>query len=190
MTPFTLHRGIAAPLPRPNIDTDVIMPKQFLKRIDREGLAEGAFHDLRKDPGFVLNRPPWDGASILVCGENFGCGSSREYAVWGLMQLGIRAIIAPSIAGIFFGNCEKNGVLAITPPADVVDALMALAGDPATAEMEVDLPAQLIRHANGETRFDIPAARKALLIDGKDHIARTLEHAADIDAFEAAAARR
>lgn len=189
MTPFTTHHGIAAALPRPNIDTDVIMPKQFLKRIDREGLAEGAFHDLRKDADFVLNRAPWTDASILICGENFGCGSSREYAVWGLMQMGIRVIIAPSIAGIFFGNCEKNGLLAITLPADTVADLMALAEDPERAMIGVDLPAQTIRHADGETPFDIPAARKVLLIEGKDHIARTLEHEADITAFETRYAR-
>ena len=171
-------------MPLPNVDTDVIMPKQFLKRIDREGLADGAFHELRKDPDYVLNRPPWTRASILICGENFGCGSSREYAVWGLMQLGIRAIVAPSIAGIFFGNCEKNGLLAITPAADVVDLLMGLASDAATAEMEIDLPAQVIRYAHGETPFDIPAARKSLLIEGKDHIARTLEHEAEIGRYE------
>ena len=186
MTPFTIHRGIAAAMPMPNVDTDVIMPKQFLKRIDREGLAEGAFHDLRKDPAHVLNRAPWTRASILVCGENFGCGSSREYAVWGLMQLGIRVIIAPSIAGIFFGNCEKNGLLAITPPSNIVDALMALAAEADTAEMEIDLPRQRIRHAAGEIPFEISERRKRLLIEGKDHVARTLEHAADIDRYEAA----
>ncbi|KIT16241.1 3-isopropylmalate dehydratase small subunit [Jannaschia aquimarina] len=186
MTPFTVHTGIAASMPAPNVDTDVIMPKQFLKRIDRAGLAEGAFHDLRQDPGFVLNREPWSDASILICGENFGCGSSREYAVWGLMQWGIRVIVAPSIAGIFFGNCEKNGLLAITLPPDDVAALATLAADPATVEFEVDLPAQAIRHARGETSFDIPQARKTLLMEGKDHVARTLEHENDIAAYEAA----
>lgn len=185
MTPFTIHLGIAASLPMPNVDTDVIMPKQFLKRIDREGLAEGAFFDLRKDPAFVLNTPPWDQTSILICGENFGCGSSREYAVWGLMQWGIRAIIAPSFAGIFFGNCEKNGLLAITLPASEVAQLSTLAASRGSSQMNIDLPAQTISHAGGAMHFDIPEARKTLLIEGKDHIARTLEHAAEIDAYEA-----
>ncbi|MEM9797162.1 MAG: 3-isopropylmalate dehydratase small subunit [Pseudomonadota bacterium] len=189
MTPFVVHTGIAAALPAPNVDTDAIMPKQFLKRIDRAGLAEGAFHDLRQDSDFVLNRTPWNRASILVCGENFGCGSSREYAVWGLMQWGIRVIVAPSIAGIFFGNCEKNGLLAITLPAADVAVLSGLATDGDTARMEVDLPAQTIRHGRGETAFDISEMRKTLLLDGKDHIARTLEYEADIAAYEHARRR-
>lgn len=186
MTPFTTHQGIAAALPMPNVDTDVIMPKQFLKRIDREGLAEGAFFDLRKDSAFVLNTPPWNQASILICGENFGCGSSREYAVWGLMQWGIRAIIAPSFAGIFFGNCEKNGLLAITLPAPEVAKLAEFASALSTAQMKIDLPVQTVSHIGGTIGFDISNARKTLLVEGKDHIARTLEHAADIDTYETA----
>jgi 3-isopropylmalate/(R)-2-methylmalate dehydratase small subunit len=141
MTPFTTVRGIAAPLPTANIDTDVIMPKQFLKRIDREGLAEGAFHDLRFDENgvpredFILNREPYSNARFLVCGTNFGCGSSREYAVWGLSQLGIRAILAPSFGGIFFGNCEKNGLLAIELSETDIAQLESLASAPETAEL-------------------------------------------------------
>ncbi|GFE67052.1 3-isopropylmalate dehydratase small subunit [Litoreibacter roseus] len=184
MTPFTTHTGIAAALPMPNLDTDVIIPKQFLKRIDREGLAEGVFFDLFKDQEFVLNRPPWDTASILICGENFGCGSSREYAVWGLMQWGIRAIIAPSFAGIFFGNCEKNGLLAVDMPADDVEELSWLAQDPATAQIGIDLHQQRIIQGGSNWQFDIPAARKALLLEGKDHIACTLEHETEIATFE------
>ncbi|WP_299687877.1 3-isopropylmalate dehydratase small subunit [uncultured Tateyamaria sp.] len=191
MTPFTTVTGVAAALPTPNIDTDVIMPKQFLKRIDRAGLAIGAFHDLRFDtdgqtrPDFVLNRAPYNQAKFLICGDNFGCGSSREYAVWGLQQLGIRAIIAPSISGIFFGNCEKNGLLAITLPPGDVDLLMAHADTPRTALMTIDLDAQTITAGPLRIGFDIPAARKALLLSGADHIQQTLDRAATITEFEA-----
>ena len=192
MTPFTTVKGIAAPMPTENIDTDVIMPKQFLKRIDRKGLAEGAFHDLRFDaqktlrPSFVLNRAPYDKASFLVCGANFGCGSSREYAVWGLVQLGIRAIIAPSFGGIFFGNCEKNGLLAIMLPQEEVARLINLAEAPATAEFEIDLLVQSIRADTSEIHFEIGKARKDALLTGRDHISATLEFAGEIEAFEAA----
>ena len=150
----------------------------------REGLADGVFFDLFKKSDFILNRTPWDAASILICGENFGCGSSREYAVWGLMQRGIRTIIAPSFAGIFFGNCEKNGLLAITLPAEDVARLGTLASDADTSEMGIDLPEQVIRHSEGVTRFDIPLTRKTLLLEGKDHVAGTLEHVGAIDAYE------
>ena len=191
MTPFNTVRGIAAPLPADNIDTDVIMPKQFLKRIDREGLAEGAFHDLRFDenaalrPDFVLNRAPYNRASFLICGANFGCGSSREYAVWGLTQLGIRAIIAPSFAGIFYGNCEKNGLLAIELPREQVDALSALAADPESAELEINLQAQKIAASDSQFSFEIGTARKKALLSGEDHIATTLAYSDDIRAYEA-----
>jgi len=190
VTPFTTLTAIAAPLPQPNIDTDVIMPKQFLKRIDREGLAEGAFHDVRfkngkPDPDFVLNQLPYDSAKILVCGDNFGCGSSREYAVWGLMQLGIRAIIAPSIAGIFFGNCEMNGLLAITLPDDEVAMLLARVANPDSATLTIDLPSQTIE-APGmmALSFSIGEARKHNLMAGVDHVGQTLGWAEDIKAFE------
>lgn len=190
MKPFTTVRGIAAPMPADNIDTDVIMPKQFLKRIDREGLAEGAFHDLRFDPtgtprpDFVLNRAPYDKARFLVCGANFGCGSSREYAVWGLAQLGIRAIIAPSFAGIFFGNCEKNGVLAIELPRQTVDMLLARVADRKTAELEIELENRNIVAGQDCIRFEIGDARREALLSGRDHIAVTLDHADEIRAFE------
>lgn len=191
MTPFTTLTGIAAPLPTPNVDTDVIMPKQFLKRIDREGLAIGAFHDLRFDdtgsprPDFVLNQAPYDEAKFLICGDNFGCGSSREYAVWGLQQLGIRAIIAPSIAGIFFGNCEKNGLLAITAPPEDVALLMAHAQTPGTCQMTINLEAQTIETGALRVSFDITPARKQLLLSGADHVQQTLDRASEIAAFEA-----
>jgi 3-isopropylmalate/(R)-2-methylmalate dehydratase small subunit len=191
MKPFLVETGIAAPLPQPNIDTDVIMPKQFLKRIDREGLAEGTFHDLRFDangdkrPGFILNQSPYAGARFLICGSNFGCGSSREYAVWGLMQIGIRAIIAPSIAGIFFGNCEKNGLLAITLPHREVDALISQVSQPHCASLRIDLPKQKISFVGGDcVSFEISAARKQLLMEGSDHVERTLAYACEIHEFE------
>lgn len=190
MTPFTTLTAIAAPLPQPNIDTDVIMPKQFLKRIDREGLAEGAFNDLRftngqPNPTFILNQPPYDQAQILVCGDNFGCGSSREYAVWGLMQLGIRAIIAPSIAGIFFGNCEMNGLLAITLPEDQVSVLMERVTNPDGATLTIDLPNQTIDAPGLDPiTFDVGEARKRNLIAGVDHVGQTLGWAGEIKAFE------
>jgi len=191
MIPFTRVTGVAAPLPTPNIDTDVIMPKQFLKRIDREGLAIGAFHDLRFDetgaqrPEFVLNRPPYDNAKFLICGDNFGCGSSREYAVWGLLQLGIRAIIAPSISGIFFGNCEKNGLLALTLPAQKIDLLLAKLFDLATHEMAIDLEDQTIDIGNLRMGFDINPTQKQLLLSGADHIQQTLDRTDEISDFEA-----
>lgn len=191
MEPFTTLKAIAAPLPAPNIDTDVIMPKQFLKRIDRAGLAEGAFHELRFDesgtqrPEFILNRPPYDQAKILIAGKNFGCGSSREYAVWGLMQLGFRAIIAPSIAGIFFGNCEKNGLLAITLEETEVNHLLQIAATPETAEMTIDLRDQSIQTVDGQIfGFEIATARKQLLLSGADHVRLTLNDAPAVRAFE------
>ncbi|EBA12635.1 3-isopropylmalate dehydratase small subunit [Roseobacter sp. CCS2] len=196
MTPFQTVSGVAAPLPMANIDTDVIMPKQFLKRIDREGLAIGAFHDLRFDetgkprPDFILNKLPYNAAKFLICGDNFGCGSSREYAVWGLQQLGIRAIIAPSIAGIFFGNCEKNGLLALTLPQPDIDHLMhcAMSGD--TCMMVIDLNAQIIHTASKRISFDIPDARKQLLLSGADHVQQTLDQTDLIATFEADQADR
>lgn len=191
MTPFTTVRGIAAPMTADNIDTDVIMPKQFLKRIDRAGLAEGVFHDLRFDemgapnPDFILNKPPFDRARFLICGANFGCGSSREYAVWGLTQIGIQAIIAPSFAGIFFGNCEKNGLLAIELPRTKINVLAAHAAGPEATEIEIDLQNQTIQAAQIQFTFEIGPARKAALLSGRDHIAETLDYADDIHAYEA-----
>lgn len=194
MQPFTVLSGRAAPLPRANIDTDVIMPKQFLKGIDRKGLGAGAFHDLRfaaagePNRDFVLNRPGWEDAAFLVVGPNFGCGSSREHAVWGLQQLGVRALIGSSFGGIFFDNCARNGVLAITLSDADVDALMALAGNPATNTMSVDLPAQQIRApaAGLAVGFDIDQRRKDALVRGLDAIGQALEMAPQIRAFEAA----
>ncbi len=148
--PFIHVAGAAAALPGANIDTDVIMPKQFLKGIDRSGLRDGTLHDLRFDAqgglrqDFVLNRPEWRDARFLVVGPNFGCGSSREHAVWGLLQFGIRAILGTSFAGIFADNAANNGLLLVSLPASAVEALTSLANDPIRNRLTVDLPAQEI----------------------------------------------
>jgi 3-isopropylmalate/(R)-2-methylmalate dehydratase small subunit len=188
MTPFSTVQGVAAPLPAANIDTDVIMPKQFLKGIDRGGLDHGLFHDLRFDaagaarPEFILNLPAWDQARFLVVGDNFGCGSSREHAVWGLMQYGVRALIGTSFAGIFFDNCARNGLLAITLPESDVARLMALAEQ--AAGFTVDLPRQTISAGDVELRFEIDAVRKEALLHGLDAIGQTLTMRDAILAFQ------
>lgn len=195
--PFVSISGITAAFPQPNVDTDVIMPKQFLKGIDRSGLARGVFHDLRFDasgvprPGFVLNQAPWQEARFLVVGPNFGCGSSREHAVWGLLQLGIRALIGTSFAGIFFDNCRNNGLLALTLEPAAVAELAALAGQAGTAAMTIDLPSQTITAAGGHScRFEIDAARKGALLNGLDPIGLTLQRADIIRSFERRLAER
>ena len=190
MAPFTTVRGVAAPLRAANIDTDVIMPKQFLKGIDRAGLDAGLFHDLRFDadgrarPEFILNRPGWQGAAFLVVGDNFGCGSSREHAVWGLMQYGVRAVIGTSFAGIFFDNCARNGLLAICLPADVVAMLAALAGDAATNLLTIDLERQIIVGGDVRIGFEIDAARREALMRGLDAVGQTLTLRDEIAAFQ------
>ncbi|WP_448208546.1 3-isopropylmalate dehydratase small subunit [Azospirillum sp. sgz302134] len=194
MDPFTTVHGIAAPLPMANMDTDVIMPKQFLKGIDRSGLRDGVFHHLRFDergeprPDFVLNRSGWKGAAFLVVGPNFGCGSSREHAVWGLMQLGIRAIVGTSFAGIFDDNCQRNGLLTVSLPEAEVERLMGLAADPTRNRLTIDLPAQSITADNSGPvfRFPIDALRKDRLTRGLDAVAATLDHAEEIRRFERA----
>jgi 3-isopropylmalate/(R)-2-methylmalate dehydratase small subunit len=186
MQPFTQVTGIAAALPAANLDTDVIMPKQFLKGIDRAGLAAGVFHHLRAQPGFILDQPAWREARFLVVGPNFGCGSSREHAVWGLAQLGIRAIIGPSFGGIFFDNCRNNGLLALVLPQPEVDALMALAADPQRNRMTIDLPAQLILCPGApDLPFTLDPQTKDSLVRGLDAVAATLEAADAIRRFEA-----
>jgi 3-isopropylmalate/(R)-2-methylmalate dehydratase small subunit len=183
--PLRLVDGIAAALPTHNVDTDVIMPKRFLRTITRAGLAEGFLADLRAEPGFALNREPWKQARILVVGDNFGCGSSREHAVWGLSQYGIRVLLGTGYAGIFYDNCRNNGVAAITLPAADRDRLQRLAADPATARFAVCLETQRIRYAGGETPFTMPEAIRADLIAGRDAIASTLTRETAIAAFEA-----
>lgn len=187
--PFIRCTAPIAALPAANIDTDVIMPKVFLKGIDRTGLDAGVFHDLRflddgaPNPGFVLNQAPWTEAKFLVTGENFGCGSSREHAVWGLMQLGIRAIVAPSFGGIFFDNCARNGLLAIELDNRATARLTvsAEAGDHAT----IDLERQTITTPSLTLPFDISEQRRTMLMSGLDAIGATLQRRDEIAAFEA-----
>ncbi|WP_434679828.1 3-isopropylmalate dehydratase small subunit [Pseudomonas sp. R1-18] len=191
MQPFNTVSGSAAPLLAANIDTDVIMPKQFLKGIDRKGLDRGLFFDLRflksgePNPEFILNQPPWNDAAFLVVGPNFGCGSSREHAVWGLKQVGIRALIGTSFAGIFYDNCQRNGVLAIQLPEARLKQIAGVISDAATARVEVDLPEQKIRLADGAViPFEIDQLRKQSLLSGLDAIGTTLQRADQIRNFE------
>ena len=192
MQSFTTMTGVAAPLPMINVDTDMIIPKQFLKTIKRTGLGKNLFDELRftpegqEKPGFVLNKPAYRKATILVAGDNFGCGSSREHAPWALLDFGIRCIIAPSFADIFYNNCFKNGILPIALPQADVDKLMDDAERGANAVVSVDLEAQEIRGPDGGiVRFDIDPFRKHCLMNGLDDIGLTLAHAAEIDGYEA-----
>ena len=192
MQKFTKLTAVAAPLPTINIDTDAIIPKQFLKTIKRTGLGKHLFHELRYDeegkdvPDFVLNKPAYRKAQILVAGENFGCGSSREHAPWALLDFGIRCIIAPSFADIFYNNCFKNGILPIKLPQSEVDKLMDDARRGSNAIITIDLAKQEITGPDGgHLHFEIDAFRKHCLLNGLDDIGLTLEKAASIDSFEA-----
>ncbi len=192
MQKFTRLSGIAAPLDMINVDTDMIIPKQFLKTIKRTGLGRHLFDEMRftpegaEVPDFVLNREPYRNAEILVAGDNFGCGSSREHAPWALLDFGIRCVIAPSFADIFYNNCFKNGILPIRLPEEQVAALMDDAQGHNTCRMTVDLEAQTITRANGDTvAFEIDPFRKHCLLEGLDDIGLTLKKAAEIDSFEA-----
>ena len=194
MTPFTTLTGVAAPLPLVNVDTDMIIPKQYLKTIARTGLGRGLFDEMRfnpdgsEKPGFVLNRPAYRDAEILVAGANFGCGSSREHAPWALLDFGIRCVIAPSFADIFHGNCFKNGVLPIALPQEQVDALMEAAGNGANARITVDLEAQTVTGPDGQVfPFEVDPFRRRCLLEGLDDIGLTMERAEGIDAYEARA---
>ena len=192
MKKFDQLTGVAAPLNILNIDTDMIIPKQFLKTIKRSGLGANLFDEMRftKDgaeiPDFVLNREPYRGAQIIVAGDNFGCGSSREHAPWALLDFGIRCVISTSFADIFYNNCFKNGILPITVSADDRDALMADAADVENPELSIDLETQTIRRPNGvEVSFEIDPFRKQCLLEGLDDIGLTLEKGGSIDSFEA-----
>ena len=194
MEPFTTHSGIAAPLIRINIDTDAIIPSREMKRVSKEGLGEGMFANWRysdvatreENPDFVLNRPAFRHATILLTGINFGCGSSREHAVWALKDFGIRAILAPSFGSIFYGNCVRNGILPIRLDEGTVGSLAALHESHPDAELAIDLPAQRVRDAqDGEWSFEIAAADKEMLLEGLDQIAMTLKHDDTIRAFMA-----
>ncbi len=196
MTPFTTLTGVAAPLPMVNVDTDMIIPKQHLKTIARTGLGRALFDEMRyrddgsENPDFVLNRPAYREAEILIAGDNFGCGSSREHAPWALMDFGIRCVIAPSFADIFHTNCFKNGILPIALPEAQVDALMRDAERGSNARMTVDLEAQTVTTSDGQVfPFEIDPHQKNCLLEGLDDIALTLERAPAIDAFEARAAQ-
>ncbi|HMA15311.1 MAG TPA: 3-isopropylmalate dehydratase small subunit, partial [Kiloniellaceae bacterium] len=193
MEKFTTLTGVAAPLPLVNVDTDMIIPKQFLKTVQRTGLAKGLFYEMRFDEqgqpkaGFVLDQPAYKNAKILVAGENFGCGSSREHAPWALLDAGIRCVIAPSFADIFYNNCFKNGILPIVLPQEQVDLLMDDAQRGANAIVTVDLEKQEITGPDGGTiTFDLDPFRKHCLINGLDDIGLTLQKADKIAAFEKA----
>ncbi|MGQ9366829.1 3-isopropylmalate dehydratase small subunit [Azospirillum sp. ST 5-10] len=192
MEKFTVLTGVAAPLPMINVDTDMIIPKQFLKTIKRTGLGKHLFDEMRYTPdgkevdGFVLNRPAYRGAKILVAGDNFGCGSSREHAPWALLDFGIRCVIAPSFADIFFNNCFKNGILPIKLPKEQVDLLLDDAARGANAVITVDLEKQVITGPDGGSiPFDVDPFRKNCLLNGLDDIGLTLQQVAAIDSFEA-----
>jgi 3-isopropylmalate/(R)-2-methylmalate dehydratase small subunit len=192
MDKFTKLTGVAAPMPLINVDTDMIIPKQFLKTIQRSGLGKNLFDEMRYDqdgnenPGFVLNKPAYRKAEILVAGENFGCGSSREHAPWALLDFGIRCVIAPSFADIFFNNCFKNGILPIVLPQEQVDLLMDDASRGANAVVTVDLENQTISGPDGGTiPFEVDPFRKHCLLNGLDDIGLTMEKDAAIDAYEA-----
>ena len=195
MDTFTTLTGIAAPMPLVNIDTDMIIPKQFLKTIARTGLGKNLFDEMRytqdgaEIPGFVLNQPAYRHSQILVTGDNFGCGSSREHAPWALLDFGIRCVIATSFADIFYNNCFKNGILPIVMPQEVVEILMADARKGANARQTIDLAAQTVTTSDGQIfDFDVDAHRKHCLINGLDDIGLTLEKTAAIDRFEKSAA--
>ena len=201
MDKFTLHKGLVAPMDRENVDTDAIIPKQFLKSIQRSGFGPNLFDEWRyldhgepgqdpasrkPNPDFVLNQPRYAGASVLIARSNFGCGSSREHAPWALEQYGFRTIIAPSFADIFFNNCFKNGVLPIVLPeaqvAKIFDEVAAFPG----YQLTVDLPRQVVVKPDGtELAFEVQAFRKFCLINGFDDIGLTLRHADKIKSFEA-----
>jgi len=192
MKPFKTLTAVAAPLPMINVDTDMIIPKQFLKTLARTGLGKALFHEMRthsdgsENPDFVLNRPAHKNAKILVAGANFGCGSSREHAPWALLDFGIRCVIAPSFADIFFNNCFKNGILPIALPQEEIDKLMDDAERGANAVLSVDLEKQEIRGPDGGCiRFDIDPFRKQCLLNGWDDIGLTLRAEQTISDYEA-----
>ncbi|MEY1554174.1 3-isopropylmalate dehydratase small subunit [Yoonia sp. R2331] len=191
MDKFTTLSGIAAPMPLVNIDTDMIIPKQFLKTIKRSGLGVNLFDEMRYDddgkeiPDFVLNKPQYRSAEILVAGENFGCGSSREHAPWAIKDFGIRCVIAPSFADIFYNNCFKNGILPIALPQEDVDKLMDDAERGANAVITVDLENQTISGPDGgEIAFEVDSFKKHCLLNGLDDIGLTMEKAGSIATFE------
>ena len=196
MEKFEKLTGIAAPMPLVNIDTDMIIPKQFLKTIKRSGLGVHAFDEMRylddgsENPDFVLNKPAYRETQILVAGDNFGCGSSREHAPWALADFGIKAVISTSFADIFYNNCFKNGMLPIVMPQEVVDVLMKDADKGSNARMTVDLERQVVTTSDGEEfAFEVDPFRKHCLLEGLDDVGLTMEKVGAIDSFEADAAQ-
>lgn len=196
MEKFTVLTGVAAPLAMINVDTDMIIPKQFLKTIKRTGLGKNLFDEMRytqdgaEIAGFVLNQPAYRSAKVLVAGANFGCGSSREHAPWAIADFGIRCVIAPSFADIFFNNCFKNGILPIKLPTEQVEALMCQAENGANATFTIDLDAQVIVAPDGsKTPFEVDSFRKHCLLNGLDDIGLTLMKNDKIASFEAARAQ-
>jgi len=196
MDKFTTLTGIAAPMPLVNIDTDMIIPKQFLKTIKRSGLGKNLFDEMRYNQDgteiadFVLNQPAYRKAEIIVAGDNFGCGSSREHAPWALLDFGIRCVISTSFADIFFNNCFKNGILPIVLPKEAVDVLMEDARKGANARMTVDLETQTVTSSDGQSfQFEVDPFRKHCLQNGLDDIGLTLEKVTAIDRFENGAAQ-
>ncbi|MEY4953188.1 MAG: hypothetical protein RL299_1612 [Pseudomonadota bacterium] len=191
MEPFNKLEGVAAPLNMINVDTDMIIPKQYLKTIQRTGLGKALFDEMRHNqdgsekPDFVLNKPAYRGAKILVTGDNFGCGSSREHAPWALLDFGIRCVIAPSFADIFYGNCFKNGILPIKLPQEQVDKLMDDASRGANAIISIDLEAQEIRGPDGGMiKFEVDEFRRQCLLNGWDDIGLTLRNEDKVTSFE------
>lgn len=193
MKPFVHHRGIAAPLLEPNIDTDIIIPSREMKRVTKQGLGEGAFANRRytlpggrePNPDFVLNRPEYRDTTILLAGPNFGCGSSREHAVWALVDLGIRAVIAPGFGHIFYNNCIANGLLPLVLPDAAVARLAELtASDPQNMLVDIDLEHCSVNCGGEAFAFEIEAANRDMLMQGLDRIDQTLQHADAIGAFE------
>ena len=193
MEPFKTVKGNAIPLNRADVDTDQIIPAQYLKRIERTGFGEYAFETWRKkDPNFVVNRPEYGGAPILLAGPNFGCGSSREHAPWAIEGMGVRAIIAPSFADIFRNNCAKIGLLTVTLPQEDIDHLMARAEELPASELVVDLASQTVATADGSfvRTFEVDPFVKHCLLNGLDAVGLTLQEADEIDGFEAQRADR
>lgn len=191
MRKYETFTGVAAPMPAANIDTDKIIPARFLKTIERAGLGKNLFNDMRYEDdgaeksGFVLNQEAYRGTEILVVGDNFGCGSSREHAPWALTDFGIKAVIGTDFADIFFNNSFKNGMLLVKLPKDVIDELMDDAAKGANARMTIDLEAQEITRPNGDKiSFDVDPFRKHCLLNGLDDIGLTMQKGNDIDAFE------
>jgi 3-isopropylmalate/(R)-2-methylmalate dehydratase small subunit len=191
MEKFTTLRGVAAPLAMVNVDTDMIIPKNFLKTIKRTGLKDGLFYEMRwtadgQKKDFILDQPAYQTAQILVTGPNFGCGSSREHAPWALLDFGIRCVISESFADIFYNNCFKNGILPIKVPKEIIDKLLDDASRGSNAIIEVDLEKQEIKGPDGGTvHFDIDPFRKRCLLEGLDDIGLTMEKKPEIDDFEA-----